>query len=113
MGVTEETEERLVAPGPAGFHPPSAAELGVLPPDPGFGLKFGNVVSEEVALEEMAKSMFTRKNATLFPGPLVLWAWNEHAADKAKAILELAAQISRGIDNPNAGLSAEISQGRT
>jgi hypothetical protein len=91
--LTKELEEAIVAPGPQGFHPPSAAELGVLTPDEGFGLKFGHVVEEERAMEAMARTMFTRKNATIFPGPMVLWAWNDHAADKAKAVLELAAQI--------------------
>jgi hypothetical protein len=91
--LTKELEEAIVAPGPQGFHPPSAAELGVLTPDEGYGLKFGHVVEEELAMEAMARTMFTRKNATIFPGPLVLWAWNDHAADKAKAVLELAAQI--------------------
>ncbi len=85
--------ERIIEPGPAGFHPPSAAELGVLPPKPGYGLMFGHEVQEEKAMEEMARTMFTRKNATIFPGPLVLWNWNAHAADKARAVLELAAQI--------------------
>jgi len=85
--------ERIVEPGPAGFHPPSAAELGVLPPQPEHGLVFGHEVQEERAMEEMAKAMFTRKNATIFPGPLVLRHWNEHAAEKARAVLELAAQI--------------------
>ena len=91
MGVTE--LERIVEPGPAGFHPPSAAELGVLPPKPNHGLMFGHEVPEDKALEEMARAMLTRKNATIFPGPLVLWKWNDEAADKAKAVLELAAQI--------------------
>ena len=27
------------------------------------------------------------------PGPLVLWAWNNHAVEKAQAVLEIAAQI--------------------
>lgn len=85
--------DRIVEPGPAGFHPPSAAELGVLPPQPDHGLVFGHEVREEKAMEEMAKAMFTRPNATIFPGPLVLWHWNEHAAEKARAVLELAAQI--------------------
>ena len=93
MELTKDLEEAIVAPGPQGFHPPSAAQLGVLTPDEGYGLKFGHVVEEEQAMEAMAHTMFTRKNATIFPGPLVLWAWNEHAADKAKAVLELAAQI--------------------
>ena len=93
MELTKELEEAIVAPGPQGFHPPSAAELGVLTPDEGYGLKFGHVVEEEQAMEAMARTMFTRKNATIFPGPMVLWAWNEHAAEKAKAVLELAAQI--------------------
>ena len=88
-----ELEEAIVAPGPQGFHPPSAAELGVLTPETGRGLKFGHVVEEEVAMEAMARAMLTRKNATIFPGPLVLWNWNDHAADKAKAVLELAAQL--------------------
>jgi hypothetical protein len=91
--LTKELEEAIVAPGPQGFHPPSAAELGVLTPEEGYGLKFGHVVEEERAMEAMARTMFTRKNATIFPGPMVLWAWNDHAADKAKAVLELAAQI--------------------
>ncbi|MDX1410565.1 MAG: carbon monoxide dehydrogenase beta subunit family protein [Nitrospirales bacterium] len=93
MELTKELEEAIVAPGPQGFHPPSAAELGVLTPDKGHGLKFGHVVEEELAMEAMARTMFTRKNATIFPGPLVLWNWNDHAADKARAVLELAAQI--------------------
>ncbi len=93
MELTKELEDAIVAPGPAGFHPPSAAELGVLPPNSGYGLKFGHIVEEEKAMESMAHAMLTRKNATIFPGPLVLWAWNDHAADKAKAVLELAAQL--------------------
>ena len=64
-----------------------------MPPKPNYGLTFGHEVTEEQALEEMAKAMLTRKNATIFPGPLVLWNWNDHAADKSKAVLELAAQI--------------------
>jgi len=91
--LTKELEEAIVAPGPQGFHPPSAAELGVLTPDKGYGLKFGHVVAEELAMEAMARAMLTRKNATIFPGPLVLWNWNDHAADKARAVLELAAQL--------------------
>lgn len=44
-------------------------------------------------MEEIAKKMLTGRNATIFPGPMVLWAWNEHAVEKAKAVLEIAAQI--------------------
>ncbi len=93
MELTKELDDAIVAPGPQGFHPPSAAELGVLTPEKGHGLKFGHVVAEELAMEAMARAMLTRKNATIFPGPMVLWNWNDHAADKAKAVLELAAQL--------------------
>ena len=48
---------------------------------------------EEKVIEEMARVMLTSPNATLFPGPMLLWAWNEHAVQKAKALLEIAAQI--------------------
>jgi hypothetical protein len=44
-------------------------------------------------MEELARVMLTGKNATIFPGPLVLWNWNDHAAGKARAVLEIAAQI--------------------
>lgn len=81
-------------PGPAGFHPPSAAQLGVDLPDPGQGLYYGLLEpNEEVVIEEMARKMLTSPNATIFPGPLLLWAWNDHAVEKAKATLEIAAQI--------------------
>ena len=41
--------------------------------------------NEEVVIEEMARKMLTSPNATIFPGPLLLWAWNDHAVEKAKA----------------------------
>lgn len=89
----ESEAERIIVPGPAGFHPPSAAQLGVLPPNPKFGLRYGHEVPEEQAMEEIARVMLTSPNATLFPGPLVLWNWNDHAAEKGRAVLEIAAQI--------------------
>ena len=87
-------QERIIVPGPAGFHPPSAAQLGVMLPDPGQGLFYGLLEkNEEKVMEEVARKMLTSPNATIFPGPMVLWNWNDHAADKAKAVLEIAAQI--------------------
>lgn len=93
MKTGEETEEKIIDHGPAGFHPPSAAQLGVLPPNPGYGLRYGHIAPEEKVMEDIARLMLTGKNATIFPGPLVLWAWNEHAIEKAKAVFEIAAQI--------------------
>src|SRR5204863_9914009 len=88
------TSERIIVPGPAGFHPPSAAQLGVALPDPGEGRYYGLLeLNEDKVIEEMARKMLTSLNATIFPGPLVLWAWNDHAVEKAKAALEMAAQI--------------------
>jgi hypothetical protein len=68
--------------------------LGVALPDPGQGLYYGLLEeNEDKVIEEMARKMLTSPNATIFPGPLVLWAWNDHAVEKAKAVLEIAAQI--------------------
>ncbi len=93
METTQE-KEGIILPGPAGFHPPSAAQLGVELPDPGQGLMYGHLEkNEEKVMEEMARKMLTLPNATIFPGPLVLWAWNDHAVEKARAVLEIAAQI--------------------
>lgn len=94
MGTSQKKQERIIVPGPAGFHPPSAAQLGVMLPDPGQGLYYGLLEpNEEKVMEEVARVMLTSPNATIFPGPMVLWAWNDHAVEKAKAVLEIAAQI--------------------
>ena len=90
----QQSDGRIIVPGPAGFHPPSAAQLGVALPDPGQGLLYGVLEpDEEKVMAEIARKMLTSPNATIFPGPLVLWAWNEHAVEKARAVLEIAAQI--------------------
>lgn len=94
MTSTRETRERIIVPGPAGFHPPSAAQLGVALPDPGQGLLYGLLEpDEDRVIEEMARVMLTSLNPTIFPGPMILWAWNKLAVDKALATLEIAAQI--------------------
>ncbi len=86
-------EEKVIKPGPAGYIPQPAAFLGVDTPPPGKALMYGEVVDEEIAMREAAKAMLTRRNPTIFPGPLVLWGWNASAIEKAKAVLELAAEI--------------------
>ena len=86
-------KERIIVPGPAGFMPPSAAQLGVELPPSGVGIAYGHHTPEDIAIAEIARQMLTKPNATIFPGPMVLWAWNEHAVEKALAVLEIAAQI--------------------
>jgi len=73
--------------------PPSAAQLGVELPSAGVGLAYGHHRPEDIVIAEVAKQMLTKPNATIFPGPMVLWAWNDHAVKKAAAVLEIAAQI--------------------
>ena len=82
-----------VLPGPAGYIPTPPAFEGVELPPPGKALLYGKIVDEEIAMREAAKAMLTRKNPTIFPGPLVLWGWNASAMEKAKAVLELATEI--------------------
>lgn len=82
-----------VLPGPEAFLPPAAASMGVTLPDPGEGLVEGKIVSEDEAMEVAARKFLEAKVPTIFPGPLVLWHWNEKAAKKAKAIRELAIEI--------------------
>ena len=48
------------------------------------------IVPEEEAYEHCAKKILEAKVPTIFPGPLVLWKWNDHVAEKAVAIKELA-----------------------
>ena len=41
----------------------------------------------------MGNSNATRRNPTLFPGPLVVWGWNKEAEHKATLSLELVKEI--------------------
>lgn len=75
-----------VMPGPEHFLPPAAASMGIRLPDPGQAHIHGAIVPEDEAMEAAAKVLLSAKVPTIFPGPLVLWAWNEKAAQKAKAV---------------------------
>jgi hypothetical protein len=83
-------EQYQVVPGPEAFLPPSAASMGITLPDPGEAHIEGRIVDEEEAYEHVARKLLGAKVPTIFPGPLVLWKWNEKAAHKAQAIRELA-----------------------
>ena len=86
-------EQYQVVPGPEAFLPPSAASMGIVLPDPGEAHIEGRIVPEEEAMEYAARKFLEAKVPTIFPGPLVLWKWNEKAAAKAKAIRALAESI--------------------
>lgn len=76
--------------GPEGYLPPSVSTLGVVGASKGEGLLFGRRVPEQQAITEAARRLLQAKNPTIFPGPLVLWAWNERAKQEAKAVKALA-----------------------
>ena len=78
-----------VRPGPEHFLPPAAASMRVRLPDPGQAILYGRLVSQETAFEEAARRFLLAEVPTIFPGPLVLWAWNEAAAQKARAVRHL------------------------
>lgn len=84
---------RIIDVGPAGFQPPSAMELWVTIPDSGKGLLYGQHAPEDEVIAEAARQMYTRKNPTIFPGPLYLWAWHPEWMAKGQALLRLAAEI--------------------
>ncbi|MBI1820640.1 MAG: 2-oxoglutarate:ferredoxin oxidoreductase [Nitrospirae bacterium] len=82
-----------VLPGPEGILPPAAALMGVLPPDLGMGLVEGEALPEKKVMEVIAEKILTRRNPTLFPGPLLVWAWTPETQKKATAVLEMAREI--------------------
>ena len=86
---------RIIDVGPAGFQPPSAMELWVEIPDSGSGkgLLYGRQAPEDDVIAEAARQLYTRKNPTIFPGPLYLWAWHPEWIDKGQALLRLASEI--------------------
>lgn len=79
--------------GPEGYLPPSVSERGVICPSKGEGLVLGKRVPEQQAIDEAAHRLITAKNPTIFPGPLVLWAWNEWAVQESKAVRTLAEAV--------------------
>jgi len=93
------TTSYKVMPGPEHFLPPSASSMGIRLPDPGQAHIHGAIVSEEEAMEQAARELLSAKVPTIFPGPLVLWAWNEKAAKKAKAVRHLYETIKECVDS--------------
>lgn len=63
--------------------------MGIVLPNPGEAHINGVIVPEEKAMEEAARQFLMARVPTIFPGPLVLWAWNEKAAKKAAAVRHL------------------------
>ncbi len=92
------TTSYKVMPGPEHFLPPSASSMGIRLPDPGQAHIHGAIVPEEEAMEQAARQFLAAKVPTVFPGPLVLWAWNEKAAKKAKAVRHLYETIKECVD---------------
>ncbi len=92
-----QTSTYKVLPGPEAFLPPAAASMGVVLPDEGEALVEGSIVSVEEASEKIAQKLILAKNPFFFPGPLVLWAWNEKAVEKAKAIKDMAEEAGAKI----------------
>ncbi len=82
-----------VASGPEAYLSPAAASVGVVLPENGQGLVEGEIFPEEKVMEVIAEKLLTAKNPTLFPGPLVLWAWSEKSIEKAAAAQKLAAGV--------------------
>ncbi len=86
-------EQYRVLPGPEAFLPPAAACVGIVLPDPGQAHINGVITSEEEAYEEAARQFLRAKVPTIFPGPLVLWAHDKAAPEKAAACVVLAEAI--------------------
>ncbi len=86
-----------VIAGPEGYLAPAAAVMGVTLPEPQEGLVEGRIVPEEEAMERIAERLLAAENPTFFPGPLVLWAWSDHAVEKAIAVKQLAEAVGAQI----------------
>jgi hypothetical protein len=69
--------------------------MGIFGPDKNSGLQLleGAIVPEEKAFEALAVNLLTRRNPTFFPGPLMIWGWNEETKHLAKLSLELVREV--------------------
>ncbi|MBV1758272.1 MAG: carbon monoxide dehydrogenase [Dethiosulfatibacter sp.] len=83
-----------VLAGPEGYLPPAAASMGVMLPEKGESLVEGRIVSEEAAMKRIAEKLVNAKNPVFFPGPNILWAWNESVLEKANAVHDIVQSSS-------------------
>lgn len=94
-------EYRVVA-GPEGYLPPAAALCGVVLPEPGSALVEGAIASEEEAMSLLVRKLLGARNPIFFPGPQLLWDWQDGARQKAEAVRDLAELLgSRIIPMPD------------
>ena len=76
--------------GPAYYSPYPVAEEGLITPPKGKAILLDEVVDQEVAMREVARVMLTSDNATIFPGPKVLYAWDKEHSRQATLIKEMS-----------------------
>lgn len=81
--------------GPIGLLPPSAAAQGIFHPEKGSGMDLveGEHVPTDEAITKAAHEILTRRNPTLFPGPMIVWGWNKETDHKAELAMELVKEV--------------------
>jgi hypothetical protein len=85
----------LIQVGPIGLLPPSAAAQGVFQPEKGSGYQLveGEHVPEDEAIKTAAHKILTLRNPTLFPGPMIVWGWNDETIRKAELAMDLVKEV--------------------
>jgi len=81
--------------GPIGLLPPSAASMGIFQPEKGSGYQLveGEHVPEDEAIKTAAHKILTLRNPTLFPGPMIVWGWNDETIHKAELVMDLVKEV--------------------
>jgi hypothetical protein len=81
--------------GPIGLLPPSAAAMGIFQPekDSGMDLVEGIHVPTDEVIKKAAYELLTRRNPTLFPGPMIVWGWNDETMHKAEMAMDLVREV--------------------
>ncbi|MFL2915376.1 MAG: carbon monoxide dehydrogenase beta subunit family protein [Nitrospinia bacterium] len=81
--------------GPIGLLPASAAARGIFHPKKGSGMDLveGEHVPTDEAIQKAAHEILTRRNPTLFPGPMIVWGWNKETDHKAELAMDLVREV--------------------
>ena len=81
--------------GPIGLLPASAAARGIFDPNKGSGMDLveGEHVPTDEAIQKAAHEILTRRNPTLFPGPMIVWGWNKETDHKAELAMDLVREV--------------------
>jgi hypothetical protein len=100
----QQSDERVIDVGSAGYHPPSAMKLGVTHSESGCGF-----APQDDVIAELARQLYTWKNRTISPALVCLGLASGMDLQRTGHVAACGGDSKRH-DQSHAGLPAEVSK---